>query len=96
MNSQPLYGQAAAEVGDRLRTRHAAVQALLHVMADQLTGRDPAQSLTDGVRLALIHDMTGSIGPLSSALLDWAPPITRPTTTGEYVLILRRSAGGQR
>lgn len=91
--SQPLYGQAAVDAGDRLRMRHAAQKALLRVVAEQFDRGDSTRGVTDTDRLAVLHDLTGGWGPLWVMLLAAAPEIDRTMTAGEYALILRRAAG---
>ncbi|EGJ77711.1 hypothetical protein STTU_4922 [Streptomyces sp. Tu6071] len=73
--------------GYRLRHREAAIRALLLVAAE-LLAENTEQTFAEPDRDALLHDLTGSRGPLYSALADRTPTLPGPITAGEYRLRL--------
>ncbi|SCD40968.1 hypothetical protein GA0115251_106921 [Streptomyces sp. TverLS-915] len=73
--------------GYRPRHREAAIRALLLVAAE-LLAENTERDFDEPDREALLHDLTGSRGPLYSALADRTPALTTPVTAGEYRLRL--------
>ncbi|MDT0409931.1 MULTISPECIES: hypothetical protein [Streptomyces] len=73
--------------GYQPRRREAAIRALLLVAAELLAG-NTERDFAEPDREALLHDLTGSRGPLYSALADRTPALTEPITAGEYRLRL--------
>jgi hypothetical protein len=69
--------------GYRPRRREAAIRALLLVAAELLAD-DTERDFAEADRHALLHDLTGSRGPLYSALVDRTQALTEPVTAGEY------------
>ncbi|QXE36187.1 hypothetical protein KQY30_20020 [Streptomyces sp. GMY02] len=78
-----------------------AREILLDIAA-RLASIRPTHAFTDGRRMAMILTavtnrrgyMTDAADELEAEVLQYAPPVDRAITRGEYALILRRSAGG--
>ncbi|QXE36956.1 hypothetical protein KQY30_24850 [Streptomyces sp. GMY02] len=80
-----------------------AREILLNI-ANRLASVRPTHAFTDGRRLAMILTavtdrrgyMTDAADVLEAEVLRYAPPVDRAITRGEYALLLRKAAGGDR
>lgn len=68
------------------------LRRLLTTAAEMLAAHQPSAAYTDGQRLTLARHLTDGTEPQHRQLLARMPRITRPTTRGEYALVLRREA----
>ncbi|MFF1417452.1 hypothetical protein [Streptomyces sp. NPDC058280] len=77
-------------------------QAILLAMSYRLTAVRPTHVMQDPIRLAMVltyatehHGyLSDAAAELEAEVLQYAPPVDREITRGEYALILRRAAGG--